>query len=249
MKISPFQKDKSGRLWFVFQLLILCFITLTSSAQTGINVVSAEEFQLQLNTSSKPQLIDVRTPDEFKTSHLKNAVNYNFNAEQFKDQLAKLDKNAPVYIYCKGGGRSAAAVKQMEKLGFTQVTELKGGIMSWEQNDLPVETGNVKKGDSYLAADFNELLAAHQYLLVDFYAEWCLPCKKMEPALAKLKTQYQGDVAIERVDVDKAKDLAKTLKIEGLPAVAVYRDGVEIKRVTGYQSEKELIGLIELLKK
>ncbi|WP_316744333.1 thioredoxin domain-containing protein [Pedobacter antarcticus] len=249
MKISPSQIIKSARLWFIFQLILLSCVTLVSSAQTSVNLVSAEEFQLQLKTSSKPQLIDVRTPDEFKSSHLNNAVNYNFNAEQFKDQLAKLDKNAPVYIYCKGGGRSAAAVKQMETMGFTQITELKGGIMSWEQADLPVETGDVKKGDTYLAADFKQMLAAHQYVLVDFYAEWCLPCKKMEPALTKLKTQYQGEVAVERVDVEKAKDLAKTLKIEGLPAVAVYRDGVEIKRVTGYQSEKDLIRLIELVKK
>ena len=249
MKISPSQIIKSARLWFIFQLILLSCVTLVSYAQTSVNVVSAEEFQAQLKTSSKPQLIDVRTPDEFKTSHLNQAVNYNFNAEQFKEQLARLDKNAPVYIYCKGGGRSAAAVKQMETMGFTQITELKGGIMSWEQKDLPLEAVAVKNGDAYVAADFNQMLAAHQYVLVDFYAEWCLPCKKMEPALTKLKTKYQGEVAIERVDVEKAKDLAKTLKIEGLPAVAVYRDGVEIKRVTGYQSEKDLIRLIELLKK
>ncbi len=78
------------------------------------------------------QLIDVRTPGEFAEGHLENAVNINVNSNDFAAQVEKLDKEQPVYIYCKSGGRSGNAGKQLEAMGFKTIYDLKGGILSWD---------------------------------------------------------------------------------------------------------------------
>ena len=58
----------------------------------------------------------------------------NFFDKDFKEQLSKLNKDEPVYVYCKSGGRSGKAKKQMEKMGFTMIYNLIGGINSWNAN-------------------------------------------------------------------------------------------------------------------
>lgn len=84
------------------------------------------------------QLIDIRTPQEFAEGHLKNASNINFYDNNFAAEMAKLDKTKDVYIYCRSGGRSGKASKQLEKMGFSKVYDLKGGYKNWENNNLEV---------------------------------------------------------------------------------------------------------------
>jgi len=80
------------------------------------------------------QLIDVRTPEEYEQGAIKNAKLINFFGENFKSEVSKLNKKKPVYLYCKGGGRSKKASKVLADLGFTKVYDLKGGYMAWESN-------------------------------------------------------------------------------------------------------------------
>lgn len=227
---------------------LLFSASLSAVAQTASKTIPAVEFQNQLKTAEKPVILDVRTPEEFNSGHIGQAYNLNIYDQSFKEQLSKMDKKQPVYVYCKGGGRSANAVKQMQELGFSTVYELKGGIMAWEQSGLPLNNAEKPKTDLFSATDFDKILKANKNVLVDFYAEWCLPCKQMEPTLLKLKKQFEGKVAIERVNVDEAKSLAKSIQITGLPVLAIYQNGIEIERVTGFQSEKDLLKLIKKLK-
>ncbi|WP_316820312.1 thioredoxin domain-containing protein [Pedobacter gandavensis] len=217
-------------------------------AQSNGKTILPLEFQNHLKTNKEALILDVRTPEEFKGGHLDQAKNLNIYDATFKEQISKLDKTQPVYVYCKAGGRSANAMKQMQELGFANVYELKGGIMAWEQNGLPLNNVEKPKTDQFSQADFDQMLKANKNVLVDFYAEWCLPCKEMEPILSKLKDQYRGKIAIERVNVDEAKSLSKAIRIEGLPVLAIYQNGIEIKRVTGFQSEKDLLKLLQQLK-
>ncbi|MBB2148157.1 thioredoxin domain-containing protein [Pedobacter gandavensis] len=241
------QQHKKTNTFSFLTLVIGCFLFSISSA-TFAQTIPAVEFQNQLKTDNKAVLLDVRTSEEYNSGHLEQAKNLNIYDQSFKEELSKMDKTQPVYVYCKGGGRSANAVKQMQELGFTSVYELKGGIMAWEQGGLPLSNAEKPKTDRFTSTDFDKMLKANKNVLVDFYAEWCLPCKQMEPVLEKLKNQFKGKVSIERVNVDEAKSLSKSIKIEGLPVVAIYQNGVEIKRVTGFQSEKDLLKLIQQLK-
>ena len=78
------------------------------------------------------QLLDVRTPAEYKDGFIKAAVNANWQDEkQFAAQAAKLDKAAPVYLYCLSGVRSGKAADWMVANGFSKVINLEGGIKAW----------------------------------------------------------------------------------------------------------------------
>ena len=77
-------------------------------------------------------VLDVRTPEEFKTGHLVNAININLEGSDFASEVSKLDKNSTVAVYCRSGNRSGVATKQMAELGFTDMYDMQGGIVEWQ---------------------------------------------------------------------------------------------------------------------
>ena len=77
-------------------------------------------------------LVDVRTPEEFAQGALPNAVNISVSALDFPIKINRLQKDQPILIYCKSGGRSAQAVVFMKAFGFSKIYELEGGISAWE---------------------------------------------------------------------------------------------------------------------
>lgn len=80
----------------------------------------------------KVQLVDVRTAKEFNGGHIKNAVNIDyFKAANFKKSFEKLDKDKPVYLYCRSGARSLKAARRLVDMGFSKIYDLKGGYMRW----------------------------------------------------------------------------------------------------------------------
>lgn len=229
-------------------LHIIVFILLTNIlfAQQSIKLLNANTFQKTIDSVAYKQIIDVRTPQEFSTGYIAEAKNINFYDKNFKEKLENLDKNQPVFVYCKGGGRSAEAAKLLEASGFNQVYDLDGGILSWTRSGLPVNDIESTDGvNRFTQADYNKLLADHKALLIDFYAPWCIPCRQMEPSLKKLAARYSGKVYIARVNIDEAKQLTQQLNIDAIPVLAAYKDGKEIKRVNGLQSSSNLEKLLK----
>jgi len=87
------------------------------------------------------QLIDTRTPQEFKEGYIKGAVNADWqNEKQFTEQVSKLDKAAPVYVYCFSGIRSGKAADWLAANGFKDIINLEGGIKAWKAADKKLET-------------------------------------------------------------------------------------------------------------
>lgn len=85
------------------------------------------------------QILDVRTPEEVAESKIENAVVINIHDADFANRAAQeLDKSKPLAVYCKGGGRSARAVKILSKNGFSQTYNLVGGISRWIAEGNPV---------------------------------------------------------------------------------------------------------------
>lgn len=236
--------------------LISFVVALTSCAQSpagkqGTQKLDAIGFKSTLESVKNVQLIDVRTREEFASGHLIGSVNYDIYLKDFETQLASLDKAKPVMVYCKGGGRSAEACEKLEELGFGQIYDMSGGIMAWESKGFATEgmQGSIVKPDKITNQDFTTLKNNSPLLLVDFYAPWCAPCKKMEPILEKLSKEYEGRIKIERINVDDAKTLCKELKVESLPVVTTYQSGHELNRQSGFQDEVALRALLdELLK-
>ena len=95
-------------------------------------VLSPDIFSQKLSNANDGQLVDVRTPEEFKEGHLKGAVNIDFYNEDFESQIETLDKNKPVFVYCGSGGRSASTAAILNKAGFKEVYDLEGGIVQWQ---------------------------------------------------------------------------------------------------------------------
>lgn len=106
-------------------------ITANTDDPKTIKRVSKTEFISYLDSHDNAQLIDVRTPGEFAGGNIEGSVNIDFNGSTFEQDIQTLDKNAPVLIYCRSGGRSAQALKIFEANGFTNVLELEGGYMNW----------------------------------------------------------------------------------------------------------------------
>lgn len=81
-------------------------------------------------------LIDVRTPEEYQAGHLNNSKNINIKSGDFKQQISKLDKNKPVYLYCRSGNRSGQAVDTLSTLGFKTYYNI-GGFEQLKAAGLP----------------------------------------------------------------------------------------------------------------
>jgi len=106
--------------------------TTPTSSQQSDGQVSKERFASMLGSASSPQLIDVRTPEEFESGSIDGAVNMNFYDDDFSNQLKTLDQSRPVFIYCKSGGRSGKTYKKLKDMGVGKVYDLKGGFSKWK---------------------------------------------------------------------------------------------------------------------
>lgn len=98
-----------------------------------------EAYALIVDNLSNPDfvIIDVRTPEEYASGHVEDAINMDFYAEDFDEQLNELDRDKIYLIYCRSGNRSGKALDKMEALGFRQVYNMLGGIANWERTNLP----------------------------------------------------------------------------------------------------------------
>lgn len=118
-------------------ILITAFLVLLSCKGDNSELVTPQQFYDEVN-DTEVQLIDVRTPEEYREGHIEGAKNINIHDEDFEQQIEQLDKDETVYIYCKSGSRSSSAVNTMKELEFTDITELRGGITAWKEAGKPV---------------------------------------------------------------------------------------------------------------
>ncbi len=189
------------------------------------------------------QLFDVRTAAEYRTGHLPGALQADYNnKKEFFDRVQYLDKDKPVYIYCLVGGRSGAAAKWMRENGFSHVIDLAGGINAWKQAGKPLEGAvAVKQMD---IATFTRSIATG-VVLVDVSAEWCPPCRKMEPVIRQLRQQKSNTLQIVNVDGGTDADVMKNISATVLPTFIVYRNGKEVWRKEGIATLEELTTAIK----
>ncbi|MFN8606414.1 MAG: thioredoxin [Vulcanimicrobiota bacterium] len=85
-----------------------------------------------------------------------------------------------------------------------------------------------------------EVLKSDLPVVVDFYADWCGPCKRMEPVLEKVSQAYGGKVKVVKLNSDENQDLSLKYQVRGLPTLIVFRAGEEVDRKLGFQSEQDL---------
>jgi len=121
-----------------FIAILLFLLTFTGTAlyaqEKVLRTVRADEFFSALEQerlTGKGILLDVRTPDEYSAGHAPSSENIVFYADDFQNDISKLDRDDVYFLYCRSGNRSGRTLKLMENLGFNYVYDLSGG---WSRN-------------------------------------------------------------------------------------------------------------------
>ena len=202
----------------------LLIISLLSCNLNKSNLISAHDFDEMIRIDKSSIIIDVRTPEEFNKGHLRNSLNVNWLDENFDENLNIFSKDLPVMVYCLSGGRSSKANERIKSLGFKNVYELDGGILEWRKNKLPEATLNNNFKNSLTVEDFNNFIETDKIVLVDYYANWCAPCKIMEPYLDEISSEYSNSLELVRINYDKNLPLVRSLEVYGLPVLQIFKD-------------------------
>jgi len=221
-------------------LLLSFFVYSFTNGQSMSPNLSPADFQKKMKDLPNAPVVDVRTPEEFNRSHLQNAINININDENFDRQINKLDKNKPVLVYCLSGSRSSYATRSMRSEGFKEVYELYGGMIKWRAVGLPETTNKNTAVVGMSTAQFKELLNTDKLVLVDVYADWCAPCKKMAPYLEEIKKEMGATVTIVRINADQNRSLVGELKVTALPTILLYKNKTIVWSNTGYLTKEEI---------
>ncbi len=90
-----------------------------------------------------------------------------------------------------------------------------------------------------------EVLKSKIPVLVDFHATWCGPCKASAPALEDAAREFEGEIAIVKVDVDQEPEIAKTYDVQGVPTFIIMKDGEPVERFQGLVSRGKLASVLE----
>lgn len=92
---------------------------------------------------------------------------------------------------------------------------------------------------------FSEIINQDKPVLVDFFAEWCGPCKMMSPILKEVKDNLGEAISIIKIDVDKNQELATKYQVRGVPTLLLFKNGKQIWRQSGVVQKNELLSILK----
>jgi len=121
-------------------------------------------------------------------------------------------------------------------------------IRSWQRmknTPMPEDSDLIEKIN---ADNFNHKIKKG-VVLVDFWAEWCMPCRMMAPILNDVAEEVDGDATIYKLNVDENQQVAAKFGIRGIPTMILFRDGKEVERIVGMKSKEQITLSIEKAKK
>ena len=111
----------------------------TNTSKQKVEKLEAVSFRIKMAELRIYNVVDVRTPQEFAQASIPKAKNIDINGDNFEEELDKLEKNKPLFIYCKSGGRSEKAVEKAKEMGFERIIELDGGMEAWKEAKIETQ--------------------------------------------------------------------------------------------------------------
>ena len=91
----------------------------------------------------------------------------------------------------------------------------------------------------------NEVLNADKPVLLDFYADWCGPCKMLAPVLHEIAEENAGTLKVGKINVDEQMELAMRFQVSSIPMLVVFKDGKAITKSVGYRPKSEIAAMVE----
>ncbi len=229
----------------------LFFVNTVFAQNKDKYLLSINDFETKLRENSGvAQLVDVRTPEEFMRGHLKRAINLNFNDDNFEDIVKnKLDKTRPVFVYCFSGRRSTDAAAFLRDLGYKEVYDMAGGFAKWTSSSKPYASDNTTTQPiaAFTLENLDRVVKSNNLVLIDFYADWCGPCKKMNPILNRIADQNKH-VKLLKIDAEKSDNIASVFKVEEIPTYVIIKNGRQVWRGVGEMDETELKEILAKMK-
>jgi thioredoxin 1 len=229
------------KIFSIYAFILSLFVISACNSQTESYVLDPLAFDQKIGNTPEAIILDVRTPGEFAEGYINKAVNVDFRDTKFDATLKNMDKSKPYFVYCLSGGRSGDAARIMRNQGFEKVYELKGGILAWKKEKMPLAGTSTNASSDKSVDNFKKLLRENNRVLIDFYAPWCGPCKKMAPMMEELKKEYTGKISIVKINVDDSEALSAQLGISQIPLFHYYEGGKLKWKHEGLISKKELI--------
>jgi rhodanese-related sulfurtransferase len=114
------------------------FLRIVDDAKKRIRETNVDEIKSRLDRGEKFQLVDVREESEYAKDHLPGAIHLGKGVIERDIESRVPDLNAPLVLYCGGGFRSALAADNLQKMGYTNVLSMDGGIRDWRAKGLPL---------------------------------------------------------------------------------------------------------------
>jgi thioredoxin 1 len=91
----------------------------------------------------------------------------------------------------------------------------------------------------------NEVLDSEQPVLIDFWAEWCGPCRMIAPIVEELSHEYEGRIKVGKLDADEFPEILQQYGIMGIPTLILFKGGQPVERLVGYKPKGELVAKLE----
>ncbi len=228
---------------YFISLIVAISFSAGLQAENPANL-DAASFASKMKQLPNSQIVDVRTPGEFSQGHIKYAQNMDISSRDFQQNATKLDKNKPVFVYCLSGSRSAYAANALSSMGFKEIYNLAGGMMRWRSANMPETTDNstsTPASTGMTLVQYRALLNSNKLVLIDFYADWCVPCQKMKPYLNDISKDMKDKVVVVRIDAEANKMLAKELKVDALPVLYLYKGKKLVWSAKTYVTKEKLV--------
>ena len=108
--------------------------------------------------------------------------------------------------------------------------------MTSKKKDIKWPEGPVKLSDE----DFSAFVKDHPKVVVDCWADWCGPCRKLGPVIKELAGAHKGEIAFGKLDVDENDKVADQFGVRGIPTLLVFQDGEHVDTLVGYRGRSEL---------